>query len=66
MARLKPGVTIEQANADVARLIPIALPRFPPFPGCNVKMFEKARLTPHMRVAEGRLVGDVRNACCGC
>ena len=29
IARLKPGVTIEQANADLARLLPIWLERFP-------------------------------------
>jgi putative ABC transport system permease protein len=33
IARLKPGVTLEQANADIARLIPIANARFPPAPG---------------------------------
>lgn len=30
MARLKPGVTIAQANADVGRMIPIAFASFPP------------------------------------
>ena len=33
VARLKPGVTIEQANADIARLIPTLLDRFPLPPG---------------------------------
>jgi putative ABC transport system permease protein len=33
VARLKPGVTIEQANEDVARMIPIAMERFPLPPG---------------------------------
>src|SRR5262249_4658021 len=40
MARLKPGTTLEQANADAARMIPISLRRFPPFPGGNVQLFE--------------------------
>jgi predicted permease len=60
MARLKPGMTMEQAQADAARLIPISLTRFPPFPGGNVKMFEQARLTPHIESLKDDLVGDVR------
>ncbi len=60
MARLKPGVTIEQANADVARLIPISLSRFPPFAGGSVKMFEEVRLRPNIRSLKDDLVGDVR------
>jgi hypothetical protein len=33
IARLKPGATIEQASADIARMIPIALHSFPPQTG---------------------------------
>jgi predicted permease len=60
IARLKPGTTIEQARADVARLIPLSLTRFPPFPGGSVKMFEEARLTPNIRTLKDELVGDVQ------
>jgi putative ABC transport system permease protein len=60
MARLKPGTTIDQASADVARLIPISLGRFPPFPGGSVKMFEEARLSPSVRSLKDDLVGDVQ------
>ena len=60
IARLKPGVSIDQANADLARLIPISLTRFPPFPGGSVKMFEEARITPHVLSLKDDLVGDVR------
>ena len=60
IARLKPGTTIEQANADVARLIPISLTRFPPFRGGNLKMFEEARLTPKVRSLKDDLVGDMK------
>jgi predicted permease len=60
IARLKPGVTIAQANADLARLIPISLTRFPPFPGGNVQMFEEARLAPNVRTLKADLVGDVQ------
>jgi len=60
IARLKPGISIAQASADVARLIPISLTRFPPFPGGSVKMFEEARLTPNVLSLKDDLVGDVR------
>jgi hypothetical protein len=33
IARLKPDFTIEQANADVARMIPLVIERFPMVPG---------------------------------
>jgi predicted permease len=60
IARLEPGATIAQASADAARLIPLSLTRFPPFPGGSVKMFEEARLTPIVRSLKDDLVGEVR------
>jgi predicted permease len=59
VARLKPGVTIEQASADIARMIPIALHSFPPSPGLTVKSFEEVRLAPKLRSLKQLLVGDV-------
>lgn len=59
IARLKPGVTIEQANADVARMIPIALHSFPPQPGLTVKEFEDVRLAPKSRYPRQTLIGDI-------
>jgi predicted permease len=60
IARLKPGVSVQDAHADVARLIPISLHRFPPFAGLNVKMFEEARIAPAVRSLKADLVGDVQ------
>jgi len=60
IARLKPGVSMDQASADVARMIPISLTRFPPFPGGSVKMFEEARIAPNVLSLKDDLVGDVR------
>jgi len=59
LARLKAGATIEQANRDVARLIPIAIERFPTFPGYSKKMFEEAGLAPNLRSLKQDMVGDI-------
>ena len=36
LARLKPGVTLAQANADVGRLMPTLIDRFPMPPGFTI------------------------------
>src|SRR5262249_36709886 len=59
VARLKPGVSLDQGNADVARMLPIALERFPPPPGYSKKLFTEARIAPNLRPFKNDLVGDV-------
>jgi len=59
IARLKPGVTLEQANADVARMLPLVLKKFPVPPGFTLKMAEEARLGPNLRPLKQDAVGDV-------
>jgi len=59
LARLKPGVTIEQAAADLARLIPIALHSYPPTPGFTVKAFEEVRFAPRLLSLKQDLIGDL-------
>lgn len=61
IARLRPGITIEQANADVARMIPMAPAKFSPNPGLSLKAFESARITPNLLFLKGALVGDSGN-----
>jgi predicted permease len=61
IGRLKPGVTIQQASADISRMIPIALHSFPPQPGLTVKVFEDVRLAPKLRYLKQALVGDIGN-----
>jgi len=65
IARLKPGVTIEQASADVARMIPIALHQFPPSPGLTLKEFEDVLFAPKLQFLGQKLIGDVAKRC-GC
>ncbi len=59
LARLKPGVTIEQANADVARLLPSLTERFPLPPGFTKKMFDDARFGSLVRPLDVDVVGEI-------
>ncbi len=59
IARLKDGATLEQASNEVARLIPVGIARFPPFPGYSAKMFDDAKLAPNLRVLKDDLIGDI-------
>ena len=59
VARLKPGVTITQASADVARMIPIVMRTFPAPPGFSLKLFEQAHIGPNLRPLKQDVVGDV-------
>ena len=61
VARLKPGATIEGANADVARMLPLVFERFP-FPGGLTKeMVQDARIGPNVRPLAADVIGDVGN-----
>ncbi len=61
VGRLKPGVTLKQADADLARMLPLVLQRFPPPAGYTAKMFEDARIAPNLRLLKDDLVGDIGN-----
>jgi putative ABC transport system permease protein len=59
LARLKPGATIAQANADVARMLPLVLERFPLPNGLTRQMFEEVRMAPNVRPLSVDVIGDV-------
>jgi len=61
LARLKPGVTMAQASADMARLLPIAVRTFPAPEGFSVSLFEKAKIQPNLRPLKQDVIGDVGN-----
>ena len=61
IARLKPGVTIQQANADVERLLPSLTERFPLPEGFTKKMFDDARFGSLVRPLDVDVVGDIGN-----
>ena len=58
LARLKPGVTMAQASADVARMIPIAL-QLPPFPGFSRRCSKKPASRPELRPLSSDVVGNI-------
>jgi predicted permease len=62
VARLKPGVSLEQANADLARLLPIWIDKFP-FPGGasgrDVYLDKGWKITPALRTLKANVVGNV-------
>ncbi len=59
VARLKPGVTMEQANAEVGRLIPLIPDRFPMPPGFTRKMLDDVKIGPNVRPLSADVIGDV-------
>jgi putative ABC transport system permease protein len=58
IARLKPGVTVAQASADVARMLPIVFRSFPPPPGFPLSMFLDAHFAPRLMPLKDEVVGD--------
>jgi predicted permease len=61
VARLPGGVTLEQANADVARMLPIVMSSFPAPEGFGIKLFEDAHIAPNLRPLKKDVVGDAGN-----
>jgi len=59
IARLKPGVTLAQANADIERMVPIVMRSFPPPPGYSLDTFERIRLAPDVHPLKRDVVGDI-------
>ena len=59
VGRLKPGVTPEQANADVGRLLPSLPDRFPLPPGFTRNMYDDLKVAPDVYPLVQDAVGDV-------
>jgi predicted permease len=59
IARLKPGVTIAQASADVARMVPIWMSSWSNGPGTNSRAYETWRITPALRSLKQEAVGNI-------
>jgi predicted permease len=55
VARLKPGVTLAEASADVTRMIPIEVERFPE----TANFFKDTRIGPNLQPLKQYMIGDV-------
>jgi predicted permease len=59
IARLKPGVTIAQADADITRMLPIWMDSWSNGPGTNPHFYETWRITPAIRPLKQEVIGNV-------
>ncbi|HXV60389.1 MAG TPA: ABC transporter permease, partial [Vicinamibacteria bacterium] len=57
VARLRPGVSIEKANADLERMIPLSTERYPE--GLTLQMLREAKFGPNVHPLKQDVVGDV-------
>jgi putative ABC transport system permease protein len=59
LARLEPGMTLAEAQADLDRIRPIWMDAWPLFPGMTREQFESWRMEPVLLPLLDDLVGDV-------
>jgi predicted permease len=59
LARLKPGATIAQANADMTRMLPIWMESWSNGPGSNPHIYETWKITPAIRPLKQQVIGNV-------
>jgi predicted permease len=61
IARLRPGVTMQEGSTDLQRLVAITNHSFPAPEGFSAALFEKANLTVDLHSLKSDMVGDVGN-----
>jgi len=59
IARLKPGVAIAQANADMLRMVSVWMDSWSNGPGTNPRIYETWKITPAIRPLKQEVVGNV-------
>jgi predicted permease len=59
IARLKPGATIAEANADLERMLPIWMDSWSNGPGTNPHIYETWKITPMIRPLKQEVLGNV-------
>jgi predicted permease len=59
IGRLKAGVTIAEANADITRMLPIWMDSWTNGPGTNPHIYETWKITPMIRPLKQEVVGNV-------
>jgi predicted permease len=61
IARLRPGVTISQANADVARLLEVWMSSWTNGPGSDPYFYRTWKITPALKSLKEQVVGSIGN-----
>jgi predicted permease len=59
IARLKPGVAIAEANADLTRMLPVWMDSWSNGPGSNPHIYETWKITPMIRLLKQEVIGKV-------
>jgi predicted permease len=62
LARLKPGVTMAEANADIARMVPIWRRSWPMLGGVDPRVYDTWGITPALRPLKQDVVGNAAGA----
>jgi predicted permease len=59
IARLKPGATIAEANADITRMLPIWMDSWSNGPNTNSHIYETWKIAPMIRLLKQEVIGNV-------
>src|SRR3979490_1167466 len=59
VGRVKPGVTVLEANADLMRMLPIWMDSWTNGPGTNPHFYETWKITPMIRPLKREVIGNV-------
>src|SRR3982075_1265167 len=59
VGRVKPGVTIAEANADLTRMLPIWMDSWTNGPGTKPHFYETWKITPMIRPLKREVIGNV-------
>jgi predicted permease len=59
IARLKPGVTIGQASADISSMLPVWMDSWSNGPGTNSHFYETWKIVPAIRPLKQEVIGNV-------
>jgi predicted permease len=59
LARLKDGVSLQQADADISRLIGVWMDSWSNGPGTNPHYYERWKITPKFRWLKDQVIGNV-------
>ena len=62
IARLKPGVSISQADSDVARLLNVWMDSWTNGPGTDPHFYETWKIMPALRPLKQQVIGSIGNA----